>query len=368
MKIAFYAPMKPPDHPVPSGDRSFSRAILSALTALGHEVEIVSRLRSWTGAPEEQAGLRRAGLAEADAVVERLRAAPPDFFLTYHLYHKAPDWIGPKVADAFAIPYAAIEASYARRRLEGAWALGAADARKALLKASLVAAIQTEDEAGLREILPAERVTRLTPFTDLSPFSAAPQQRADGGPLKLLAVGMMRQGNKADTYRALATALKAWTLTDWRLTVAGDGPEREGLEALFAPERSDFLGQVPNAAMPGIYAGADIFVWPSVKEPFGFVFMEAMAAGLACIGGRSGGVPDVIREGRTGFLVDAGEPESILAALEALREPALRRRMGEEARQIAITEHSVEAGARALAALLARAVENFERGIGGCGR
>jgi hypothetical protein len=45
MRIAFYAPMKPPDHPVPSGDRRMSRLLIAALGRAGHEVELASRLR-----------------------------------------------------------------------------------------------------------------------------------------------------------------------------------------------------------------------------------------------------------------------------------------------------------------------------------
>jgi len=360
MRIAFTAPMKPPDHPVPSGDRTFARAILAALAGLGHEVELVSRFRSWTRDPNEQPALRAEGFREAAAVLSRLRERPPDFFLTYHLYHRAPDWIGPAVSEALAIPYGVIEASFARRQMEGPWQHGAADARAALETAALVGAIQSEDEAGLRQVMPPERLTRLAPFSNLSPYLEAPLERPSGRPLKLLAVGMMRAGNKADTYGALAAALSAWNFAGWRLSVVGEGPERGAIEPLFDRERTEFLGSVSAEKLQALYADADIFVWPSVKEPFGFVFMEAMASGLPAIGGRSGGVPDVVRDGRTGLLVEAGDPATIIAALETLRDPALRARMGEEARRTAIAEHSLAAGEKKLAAFLDRARRNFE--------
>ncbi|MBZ8133166.1 glycosyltransferase family 4 protein [Afifella sp. IM 167] len=359
MRIAFAAPMKPPDDPVPSGDRTFARAILAALSGLGHDVELASRFRSWTREPDRQPALRSEGLREAAAVLARLRENPPDFFLTYHLYHRAPDWIGPAVSQALAIPYGIIEASFARKQMAGPWAQGAADARAALEGASLVAAIQSEDEAGLKAVVPEARLTRLAPFSDLSPFLEAPLHRPEGRTLKLLSVGMMRPGNKAETYRALASALSAWEFCDWHLCVVGEGPERGAIEPLFAPEKTRFLGGVPAERLQALYREADIFVWPSVKEPFGFVFMEAMASGLPAIGGRSGGVPDVVRDGKTGLLVEASDPATILAALDTLRDPAVRARMGEEARRIAVAEHSLKAGQAKLAAFLERTCRNF---------
>ena len=47
MRVAFYAPMKPPDHPLPSGDRRMARAFMDLLASLGHEVELASRFRSY---------------------------------------------------------------------------------------------------------------------------------------------------------------------------------------------------------------------------------------------------------------------------------------------------------------------------------
>jgi hypothetical protein len=106
MRIAFYAPMKPPDHPVPSGDRRMSRLLIAALGRAGHEVELASRLRSreGTGSPERQARLRRVGAGLARRLLRRYHARPPAqrprAWLTYHLYYKAPDWIGPAVCEA----------------------------------------------------------------------------------------------------------------------------------------------------------------------------------------------------------------------------------------------------------------------------
>ncbi|MBO6858469.1 MAG: glycosyl transferase, partial [Roseibium sp.] len=90
MKIAFTAPMKPLDHPVPSGDRTMGRLIVKALESLGHEVTIASRFRSWRkdGSDDIQSEVRNEALAEADRISADWQQSGyrPDLFLTYHLY------------------------------------------------------------------------------------------------------------------------------------------------------------------------------------------------------------------------------------------------------------------------------------------
>ena len=78
MRVAFYAPMKPPDHPAPSGDRAVARLLLRALAAGGHEVELAARLRSWIKAPDEsrQRRLDAVGEGLARRLVRRWRARP----------------------------------------------------------------------------------------------------------------------------------------------------------------------------------------------------------------------------------------------------------------------------------------------------
>src|SRR5690242_7549657 len=102
MRIAFYAPMKPPTHPVPSGDRRMARAFMALLADLGHEVELASRFRSYDGLgdPRRQEKIGRLGRRLAERYLHRSRRRKPDLWFTYHLYHKAPDWLGPAVATA----------------------------------------------------------------------------------------------------------------------------------------------------------------------------------------------------------------------------------------------------------------------------
>ena len=117
MRIAFYAPLKPPDHPVPSGDRRMARLLLDALRLAGHEPVLASRFRSFEGRGDRlraRPGSPPSGGTLAERYLRRCAAAPaaaPELWFTYHLYHKAPDWLGPRIAGALGIPYVVAEAS-----------------------------------------------------------------------------------------------------------------------------------------------------------------------------------------------------------------------------------------------------------------
>ena len=83
-----------------------------------------------------------------------------------------------------------------------------------------------------------------------------------------------------------------------------------------------------------LYSLSDVFVLPSIYEPFGIVLLEAMACGTACIGTRVGGIPEVIKDRSTGYLV---EPESCLGIADAIaslyHDPEKRKIMGKKGRE-----------------------------------
>ncbi|MCH8167856.1 MAG: glycosyltransferase family 1 protein, partial [Proteobacteria bacterium] len=136
-RIAFHAPMKAPDHPNPSGDRHIARLTLRALAGAGYDATCVSPLRTLdlAGDPAAQARLRRDAEAEAARLIDDLAPDPPALWFTYHCHYKAPDLIGPAVADALAIPYVISEASVSPKRRDGPWADFAARADAAIARA-----------------------------------------------------------------------------------------------------------------------------------------------------------------------------------------------------------------------------------------
>ncbi|MCA1297519.1 glycosyltransferase family 4 protein [Stappia indica] len=364
MRIAFTAPMKPLDDPQPSGDRTTGRQIVAALTAGGHEVRTASRFRAWRseGGVAAQEEVERQALTEATRIGDEWarEGYRPDLFLTYHLYHKAPDWIGPALADRFGIPYVVIEASRAPKRRTGDWAHGFAAADAALARADMVAALHRADHACLAEVLPEERLTILPPFLDTSAFASHPRiERAPGTPPRLLAVGMMREGAKEQSYRLLAQALSRLSHLPWTLTIAGDGPRRAAIEALFPATRCSFAGLVPEREMPALYARHDVLVWPAIREAFGFVFLEAQAAELAVVGGDAFGVPDVVADGQSGLLSPEGDSTAFAANLETLlAAPERIARFGAAGRAYVTAHHGLASGTARLNALIETALRN----------
>jgi hypothetical protein len=127
MRIAFYAPLKPPSRPVASGDRAMGRALIAALQQAGHDVAVVSRFRSYDrGDAARQLRIRDLGAQIAARLLRRFEHGPwrPQLWFTYHLYHKAPDWLGPTVCNRLGIPYVLAEASFAPKQAGGPWDLG----------------------------------------------------------------------------------------------------------------------------------------------------------------------------------------------------------------------------------------------------
>ena len=175
MRVAFYAPLKAPDHPVPSGDRAIARLLLAALeragATRGWEVDVASCFRSFDGAgdADRQARLREIGARIAARLLHRYREAPagpsPDLWFTYHLYHKAPDWIGPVVSERLGIPYLVAEASYAAKQRGGRWSIGHEAAAEAIRHADAILALNRDDVAGVRQVArDRSRIVVLPPF------------------------------------------------------------------------------------------------------------------------------------------------------------------------------------------------------------
>ncbi|WP_193185197.1 glycosyltransferase family 4 protein [Nisaea sediminum] len=362
MRIAFYAPLKAPDAPTPSGDRRMARLLMAALRAGGHEVFLASRLRSRDGAgdPARQERIASRGTGYADRFVaccENGRIAAPDLWFTYHLYYKAPDHIGPRVAERLGIPYVAAEASNAPKRSEGSWAASHRRVLDAIGRADLVIGFNSRDKACLLPVLkPGSAYLDLKPFVDGLPYPNRPAAAdlraelgiADRDPL-LLAVGMMRPGVKIASYRLLAEALSALPpARRWTLLIAGDGPARAEVEQAFAAhgDRVRFLGAVGPERLTELYLGSDILAWPAINEAYGMALLEAQAAGLPVVAGDVGGVPDIVTDGVTGLLSPEGNMAGFAANLDRLlTDPELVRQMGDAARTKTNRLHSLEAAA-----------------------
>lgn len=368
MKIAFYAPLKSPDHPVPSGDRQIARSLLRALNHAGHDTLIASHLRSFDahGDAQRQARLRRIGARIAARLVRRWREAPPpDVWLTYHVYHKAPDVIGPLVSRALCIPYVAVEASITLRERDGPWSSGHALAVDAIRGADTIICVNPRDLPEVRRARASSApVDVLAPFVDAAAFTAGldtvRSSARDDCSVRLIAVAMMRDGAKLASYRALAAALAQLPDVRWSLRIVGDGPARRDVEDAFGPvrDRVSFVGERAGPAIAALLRDSDVLVWPAIGEAIGLVFVEAQACGLPVIGGDSPGVAAVVDAGRTGVLVPREDPPAFAAAIRRLaNDPSLRQRMGAAAAAHVRARHDVPVAAAALDAILRRVVQ-----------
>jgi len=129
-----------------------------------------------------------------------------------------------------------------------------------------------------------------------------------------------------------------------RLAIVGDGPYRGKLEALVAQlglgDSITFVGSVPWTQVPIWMDGADVFAMPSRSRLFGLepeglgiVYLEAAACGKPVIVGRSGGAPEAVRDGETGYVVDPRDPDEIARRLvELLTDPQKASQMGARGR------------------------------------
>lgn len=359
MRIAFYAPLKAADHPVPSGDRQMARLLVKALAGSGHEVELASTLRAYSPTPDEarHAALRVEAEREAGRIGEVwARGGAPDLWFTYHPYYKAPDLLGPRLAGEAGIPYVTAEASYSGRRNEGVWRQ-AQDAVLAAVRGAAVNFNFTErDRRGLQQAAPEARFAHLPPF--IEPFAAA--RAAHGGAPRLIAVAMMRPGDKLESYRMLAGALGMLLHHEWTLTIVGGGTAEPEVRAAFAAvpaERIEWAGEVAPHKVPALLAGADIYVWPGLGEAYGLAYLEAGCAALPVVAQRVAGVPEAVRDGETGLLTAPGDVQGFAAAIaRLLGDEALRLRLGAQGRAFVTRERSLDAAAGRLDAVLAEIV------------
>jgi glycosyltransferase involved in cell wall biosynthesis len=372
VRIAFYAPLKPPTHTTPSGDRRVAGLLMDALERAAEKVELVSTFRSFDGDgdAERQDALRRQGEALAARMAKQWRAAPeamrPQLWFTYHVYYKAPDWLGPAISESLGIPYVIAEASYAEKRAGGPWATGHEAAADAIARARLVIAPSRDDVAGLEKLVPKERVVHVPPFLDPAPYRAAAKRRKahreriarahglDPAVPWIAVAAMMRPGDKLASYRALAAALARVADLPWRLLVAGGGSARADIAGALegaVPGRACLLGTLGTRELAEVYAACDLYAWPAVNEAYGMALLEAQAAGLPVVSRATRGVPDVVEHGRTGLLATG---DDISAALRELLGDAKRRAaLGAAAAEFVAGERSLEATARRLKTLLA---------------
>lgn len=346
-QVAFYAPMKPPTHPVPSGDRTMARAVLKALDYGGLTWDLVSTLqtRDKAGDAEVQARLFARAEAEVTRLIALGRYSGWRLWLTYHSYYKVPDLLGPTVCAALNIPYVQIEATRARKRLMGPWAPFAEAAEAASDAADVIFHLTRRDaEALLAYATPHQRIRHLRPFLART---ALPPLGPRMGPM--LSVGMLRHGDKIASYQLIADTLALLQTSDWKLVVAGDGPALDAVASMMQPfgARVELRGSMDGAALQTAYETASLLFWPGVNEAFGMTYLEAQAAGLPVVAQNRPGVCDVLAPGT--YPTPEDGPAALARQIDALlNDPVQRLALGQAARDHTGAHHLLPTASQTL--------------------
>ncbi|MFH8657474.1 glycosyltransferase family 4 protein [Streptomyces afghaniensis] len=196
----------------------------------------------------------------------------------------------------------------------------------------------------------AARMRRLAPGVDADVFQgseeAAARVRERYGlgdrPVVLCAARLVPRKGQDALIRALRLVRRG--VPGAVLLLVGDGPHARALRRLAAEQGLAgaviFAGGHPHEEMPGFYAAAQVFAMPCRTrragmevEGLGIVFLEAAAAGLPVVVGDSGGAPDTVRDGETGFVVDGRDVGALADRLTLLLDDAeLARDMGRKGR------------------------------------
>jgi phosphatidylinositol alpha-1,6-mannosyltransferase len=218
--------------------------------------------------------------------------------------------------------------------------------RRALRGANLVLTPtqDTADHIAAQQRVPRDRI-RVLPWALDPDFDALPiSQSALPGNFPsgriILTVGRWQANERykgMDTLiSALPRLLHEWT--DLQLVAVGEGDDQAWLEQLAegcgVRRHVHFFSGLTNSELAACYSACEIFALPSSGEGFGLVYLEAMAREKPVIGGAHGGAPEVIDDGRTGYLVQHGDAPQLATSIETLlANPDLAREMGARGRE-----------------------------------
>ena len=366
MRIFFYAPFKPLAHPQPSGDLVIATGLHDYLVQQGHEVHQVSSLRlrwvfwkPWLWIPL---------IRERRQARQQIARFQPQLWLTYHTYYKAPDLLGPAVCRQARLPYVVFQGCFSTKRKRDwrTWP-GYVMNKKALRAARMVLSNRREDMLNLERLLPPQRLAYVAPGIHPEDFSFDGEARGElrrdwnvGDEPVIISAAMFRPDVKT---QGLAWVIRVCGELNRRgkavhLVIAGDGQEKHRLQTLAEeqlPGRTRFVGQIPRSEMYRFYSAGDIFAFPGIRESLGMVYLEAQSCGLPVVAFANGGVPEVVRDQETGFLVPLFAFEPYLQALDTLlSDEGLRREMGRNGQEYVRKAHDLDKNYRLLEMALTR--------------
>lgn len=169
-------------------------------------------------------------------------------------------------------------------------------------------------------------------------------------PFAILSVARLTQQKSLDTLLDALALLRTRGI-DAHLKIVGDGHQRPALEQktrdTHLENNVQFMGMLPQADLPSLYAQCDVFVLPSLREGMGLVLAEALLCGAPVIAANSGGIPDLVQEGVTGLLFPERDANALANALEKYAsDPALAARLAANGRVAVLNRFTSESVAQ----------------------
>jgi glycosyltransferase involved in cell wall biosynthesis len=222
-------------------------------------------------------------------------------------------------------------------------------ARFALQHADLLRAISNSTRNQLETWSLGKPIVQFPTWTDIEVFLKAGESNGTRGPVILYAGVLIPRKGVHHLLRAFAKVVQEFP--EARLEIVGRDENPEYAEQLCQEVvrlglhgRVSFVGEVPQVELADRMRRACVFVLPSLSEGLGRVVVEAMATGTPVIGTRVGGIPEMVQEGWTGFLVPPGDEEALAERLRwVLGRPPEAEAMGRRAREFARAFFSPEA-------------------------
>jgi glycosyltransferase involved in cell wall biosynthesis len=316
---------------------------------------------------------------ERRRVVHQFRDASADLWFTYHSYYKAPDLLGPAVAGKLNIAYVIFQGIYStKRRRQWTAKPGFYLNQKTLCQADHVFSNKSVDLLNLKRLLPENRVSYVAPgivpgdfdFDETARAQLRQQWNVANDPL-IFSAAMFRPDVKTE---GLAWVIRACGELyrqglNFRLAIAGDGREREKLQQMADEQVADrvlFTGKIPRKDLYRYYSAADVFVFPGIRESLGMVFLEAQSCGLPVVAFNNAGVPEAVKDGKTGLLVPMYALEPFVDAIKRLIvDKRLRKQMGAAAKSYVREFHDLNNNYQGLEQSLNRIVKSPSRNQAG---
>jgi glycosyltransferase involved in cell wall biosynthesis len=198
--------------------------------------------------------------------------------------------------------------------------------------------------------VPAEKITVIPPGVNVDQWRRPAPRRLHTGPVKILFVGgnLERKGGLVllDAFRRLMAEAGRLPILELHLVTRDTLPEERGVFV--------HTGISPNSdRLKQLYHESDIFCLPTFGDCLPMVLSEAAAAGLPAVATGMAGIPEIVREGETGFLVPRGDPDALAAVLRRLVcDDELRLRLGYQALRLVSADFDASKNTARLLALL----------------